>query len=188
MRGTSLEAKVREELMRVHGYYRSLLERGVELEDARYVLPLSTATSFFSASSLESLLYAVLKVRSMAESAAEEIGAEPFHLASSRDPLTGQVTVRAEGIDASGKRVLLVDDIVSTGGTMVGAVKELLGSGAREVVVSCVHGLFVGDAAERLVKAGASAIVSTDTVPTDHSKVSVIGEVARAIRERMEWG
>lgn len=128
------------------------------------------------------------KGRSMAESAAEEIGAEPFHLASSRDPLTGQVTVRAEGIDASGKRVLLVDDIVSTGGTMVGAVKELLGSGAREVVVSCVHGLFVGDAAERLVKAGASAIVSTDTVPTDHSKVSVIGEVARAIRERMEWG
>jgi hypothetical protein len=39
-----------------------------------------------------------------------------------------------------------------------------------------------------LVKAGASAVISTDTVPTDHSKVSVIGEVARAIRERMELG
>ncbi len=63
LRGTNLEAKVKEELTRIHGYYRSLLERGIELEDARYVLPLSTATSFFSASSLESLLYAVLKVR-----------------------------------------------------------------------------------------------------------------------------
>ncbi len=128
------------------------------------------------------------KGRSMAESAAEAIGAEPFHLISSRDPVTGQVTVKAEGVDAAGKRVLLVDDIISTGGTMVGAVRELLTLGAREVVVSCVHGLFVGDAAERLIKAGASALISTDTVPSDHSKVSVIGEVAGAIRERMEFG
>jgi len=128
------------------------------------------------------------KGRSMAESAAEEIGAEPFHLISSRDPVTGQVSVKTEGADAAGKRVLLVDDIVSTGGTMVGAVKELLGLGAREVVVSCVHGLFVGDAAERLVRAGASGVISTDTVPTEHSKVSVISEIARAVRERTEIG
>jgi len=128
------------------------------------------------------------KGRSMAESAAEEIGAEPFHLISSRDPVTGQVTVKAEGVNAAGKRVLLVDDIVSTGGTMVGAVRELLGLGAKEVVVSCVHGLFVGDAAERLLSAGASTVISTDTVPTEHSKVSVVGEIARAIRERTEIG
>jgi ribose-phosphate pyrophosphokinase len=128
------------------------------------------------------------KGRSMAKWAAEEIGAEPFHLISSRDPVTGQVTVKAEGVNAAGKRVLLVDDIVSTGGTMVGAVKELLRLGAKEVVVSCVHGLFVGDAAERLVRAGASAVISTDTVPTEHSKVSVVGEIARAIWERTEIG
>jgi len=128
------------------------------------------------------------KGRSMAMSAAEEISAEPFHLISSRDPVTGQVTVKAEGVNAAGKRVLLVDDIVSTGGTMVGAVRELLGLGAKEVVVSCVHGLFVGDAAERLLRAGASAVISTDTVPTEHSKVSVVGEIARAIWERTEIG
>jgi ribose-phosphate pyrophosphokinase len=128
------------------------------------------------------------KGRFVAESAAEEIGAEPFHLISSRDPVTGQVTVKAEGVNAARKRVLLVDDIVSTGNTMVGAVKELLGLGAKEVVVSCVHGLFVGDAAERLLRAGASAVISTDTVPTEHSKVSVVGEIARAIWERTEIG
>lgn len=123
------------------------------------------------------------KGRSMAESAAEAIGAEPFHLISSRDPLTGKVQVRADGIDARGRRVLLVDDIISTGGTMVEAVRCLLGAGAREVVVSCVHGLFVGDAADRLMGAGASALVSTDTVPSAYSSVSVVGEVARAVRE-----
>ncbi len=128
------------------------------------------------------------KGKSMAESAADEIGAVPFRLISSRDPVTGQVDVRAEGPDAAGKRVLLVDDIVSTGGTMVGAVREMLGLGAEEVVVSCVHGLFVGGAAERLIDAGASAVISTDTVPTDHSRVSVMGEVARAIKERIEGG
>ncbi len=63
VRGTRFETKVREESERIHGYYKDLLKRGVEMEDARYVLPLSTATSFFSASSLESLLYAVLKAR-----------------------------------------------------------------------------------------------------------------------------
>ena len=94
VRGTSLEAKVREELMRVHGYYRSLLERGVELEDARYVLPLSTATSFFSASSLESLLYAVLKVRS-------GIGIVPQELRSYSDRLVSILSDVTPSLTAS---------------------------------------------------------------------------------------
>ncbi|MEM0374713.1 MAG: FAD-dependent thymidylate synthase [Nitrososphaerota archaeon] len=63
VRGTALEGRVRDALLANHAYYRELLGRGIDLEDARYVLPLATATSFFSASSLESVLYAVLKVR-----------------------------------------------------------------------------------------------------------------------------
>jgi hypothetical protein len=39
-----------------------------------------------------------------------------------------------------------------------------------------------------LLGAGASAVISTDTVPTEHSKVSVVGEIARAIWERTEIG
>ncbi|MEM0451222.1 MAG: ribose-phosphate diphosphokinase [Nitrososphaerota archaeon] len=121
------------------------------------------------------------KGRSMAEAAAEEIGAVPFHLVSSRDPMTGKVEVRVDGLDVAGKRVLLIDDIISTGGTMADAVRGLLRSGAREVIVSCVHGLFVGDAVERLLGAGASALISTDTVPSHHSRVSVVSELAKAV-------
>ena len=82
VRGTSIEGRVREELERIHGYYRDLLRRGIELEDARYALPLATATSFFSASSLESLLYAVLKTRKGIGIITEELRAYSDRLTS----------------------------------------------------------------------------------------------------------
>ncbi|MCS7095340.1 MAG: FAD-dependent thymidylate synthase [Thaumarchaeota archaeon] len=63
VRGTAYEGKVISELKRTHEFYTSLVRGGIEIEDARYLLPLATATSFFSASTLESLVYLLRKVR-----------------------------------------------------------------------------------------------------------------------------
>ena len=111
---------------------------------------------------------------------AASIAGKPFdHLDKER---IDSYTVRVEHKDLAVKArsVAIVDDVISTGGTIAMAAKELKGQGARRVVAACVHGLFVGKA-EANLKA-CDDIVSTDTVLSPHSKVSVAPEFAAAIR------
>ncbi|MCS6788033.1 MAG: FAD-dependent thymidylate synthase [Aigarchaeota archaeon] len=63
VRGTGLESEVVRGLRRAFAEYSRLVGEGVAIEDARYVLPLATATSFFSASSFESAVYLIRKAQ-----------------------------------------------------------------------------------------------------------------------------
>lgn len=76
-------------------------------------------------------------------------------------------TVRAEGLmgDVDGRPALIVDDMISTGATIDAAVRLLLDNGARpDVVVAATHGLFVGDAEERLARLPVRRLVVTDSL------------------------
>lgn len=77
-----------------------------------------------------------------------------------------QVSVRSIAGDVRGKRPVVVDDMISTGTTVDAAVAALLAQGCRrEVVVAATHGLFVGDAAERLGRPEVIRVVTTDSLP-----------------------
>ncbi|MFZ5445875.1 MAG: ribose-phosphate diphosphokinase [Myxococcota bacterium] len=81
--------------------------------------------------------------------------------------LSGQ-DVKAQGVvgDVEGKQVVVVDDMISTGGTLVAAVETVLAHGAlAPVTVVASHGLFVGPARERLAKVPLARVVVTDSVP-----------------------
>ncbi len=67
--------------------------------------------------------------------------------------------------EVQGKRCILVDDMISTGGTISEAAKALVENGATEVHVSAAHGVFCGPAKERLDAAPIKSIVVTDTIP-----------------------
>lgn len=67
--------------------------------------------------------------------------------------------------DVQGATVLLFDDLIASGGTMVNAASALLDAGAREVMALAAHGLFVEDAARTLADAPLTRIVVTDSVP-----------------------
>ena len=77
----------------------------------------------------------------------------------------------AEGIRHSvlhggvGRQVVLVDDILDTGGTLVSACEALQRAGGEEIVVMATHGLFTGTAWERLWSLGVTRIYCTDTTP-----------------------
>jgi ribose-phosphate pyrophosphokinase len=92
-------------------------------------------------------------------------------------------TVETEGkvLPVKGRYVAIVDDVVSTGGTMVSAARIVLEQGSRGVVAGCVHGLFVGGAKERL--RAFDEVVATDTVSSDYSVVSVAPEIARGLQK-----
>jgi len=90
------------------------------------------------------------------------------------------VTIEPKALAVKGKSVGIVDDVISTGGTIATAAQELRAQGARRVIAACVHGLFVGKA-EANLKA-CDDVIATDTVLSPHTKVSVAPEFATAIR------
>ncbi len=81
-----------------------------------------------------------------------------------------------------GRNVLLIDDMISTGGTIIKAVKLLRKAGSAKVYVAAVHGVFAGGAG-RKIRSLADELIVSDTIETDFSKISVAKEIAEFLRE-----
>ena len=83
-----------------------------------------------------------------------------------RDPQTGDITVnRITGDCIKGKDVILFDDIISTAGTMMGAIKIGKQNGATGFYIAATHGEFISPAADRLSDPMIKEICVTDTIP-----------------------
>jgi ribose-phosphate pyrophosphokinase len=67
--------------------------------------------------------------------------------------------------EVEGKRALIVDDEINTGGTILNAAEALKGRDVIDVMVACTHPIFSGDAAARFRDAGFAEVVVTDTIP-----------------------
>ena len=109
----------------------------------------------------------------IAKQAQAILGGDVGHLSKTRDRYTGQTVQTAEGLTVKDQSVIILDDIISTGGTIVGAAKILYEQRAKHVLCGCVHGLLIGDAEKRILDAGVEEIVGTDSVPGSVSKVSL---------------
>jgi ribose-phosphate pyrophosphokinase len=89
-----------------------------------------------------------------------------------------EVRISAEGLEVKGRDVIIVDDIISTGGTIKEALKILKKMGVGRVFVGCVHPVLVGDALLKLYRTGAYEVFGTDTIESSISKVSVAEIIA----------
>ena len=103
-------------------------------------------------------------------------------LKKSRNRKTGKVRIQSSKVDVRGRDLIVVDDIISTGGSVVRATQFLKRQKCKRVFVACTHGLFIGDAERKIKKAGVSQIISTNTIPRSTSKVDVSGIIAESIR------
>jgi ribose-phosphate pyrophosphokinase len=92
-----------------------------------------------------------------------------------------EVSVDLGATAVADRDVVLVDDIVATGGTMSEAVGVLDDRDAARVYVACIHPLLAGSAYTRLVRAGVEAVYGTDTIERPVSAVSVAPAVAAAL-------
>ncbi|MDR0492381.1 MAG: ribose-phosphate diphosphokinase [Nitrososphaerota archaeon] len=118
----------------------------------------------------------------IAQQAQSVLGGDAGHLNKTRDRHTGQTVQTAEGLNVKNKTVIILDDIISTGGTIVGATKILREQGAAHIFCGCVHGLLIGDAQKRILDAGVEEIVSTDSVPGPASKVSLSPLISQVLK------
>jgi len=116
---------------------------------------------------------------------AEELGVD-FGVLEKRRITAEQVTIEAKGVNVKERDVVIVDDIISTGGTIEAAVKALGNLGARNIIVTCAHPLLVGNALPRLLKLNIVDLIGTDTVLSPISKVSVAPVLVEALKKDLK--
>jgi len=113
--------------------------------------------------------------RHIAESVADLLGAEWDYLEKHR--IDGEhVEIAPATASVEGRRVAIVDDIISTGGTIATATSHLKEKGARKVYAICTHGLFIGNAREKLTVC--DIVASSDSIETDFSRFSAAPALA----------
>jgi len=93
-----------------------------------------------------------------------------------------KVKIETRTARLDGRDVVLVDDIISTGGTIAEAARALRDQGTGKIIVACTHPVLVQGALPKLHQAGVYAVVATDTVPSPISYVTVAPLIANAIR------
>ena len=89
--------------------------------------------------------------------------------------------------DVKGRDVILIDDIIDTGGSITKAGELIMENGASSVRAFCTHPIFSGDAIEKIEKSPFTEVVVTDTIPIrkECSKIKVLttaGLFAEVIR------
>ena len=118
----------------------------------------------------------------IAQQAQQVLQGEVGYLQKQRDRYTGQTSQTGAHLNVKGQTVIIFDDIISTGGTIVGAAKILKEQGAARIYTACVHGLLIGDAEKRILDAGVEEIVATDSVPSKNSKVSLAPLISQELK------
>ncbi len=89
----------------------------------------------------------------------------PLAIIAKHRPTPDRVEVVEMVGDVQGRPAILLDDMISTGDTMVEAAQELRLRGATQVYACATHGLFAGDALETLAHAPVERWVVTNTIP-----------------------
>jgi len=112
---------------------------------------------------------------------AKELGSKYITLEKKRDRKTGKVQIKTKNVDVAGRDLILVDDMISTGGSIVKATQFLKKQKCQRVYVACTHALLMNDAEKKIKKAGVTKIVSTNTIPNKTSLVDVSNVIAKAI-------
>jgi ribose-phosphate pyrophosphokinase len=106
-------------------------------------------------------------------------------LKKSRHRMTGHVTVEENlDIDISKRDAIVIDDIISSGGSLIKAAEVLNKKGVGKIYAMCAHGLLINDAAQKIKSAGVEDIVSTNSVPSQYSKVDLSPELVLALKSR----
>ncbi len=83
--------------------------------------------------------------------------------------------------DVSGKSILIVDDMISTGTTLLKAAVLLQKQGAKEIYCIATHGLFVGNAKQKLKQSGIKRIIVSNTLPVKATKQITVVRIGKIL-------
>ena len=114
----------------------------------------------------------------------EIIQREVTFLKKTRDRLTGMVSIEdVLDFKVKDKDVILVDGMISTGNSIIKACEVLIKNGAERIFVICSHALLLDKALDKIIQAGATEIISTNSIPNSCSKVDLSKIISEVISE-----
>ncbi len=93
--------------------------------------------------------------------------------------------------EVSGDTAIIIDDVISTGGTIIESANSLKKKGVKKIIVCATHGVFAGDAIKNLDASPVDKIFVTDSIKNDHKSkkietVSVSGIIADCLKEELQ--
>lgn len=100
---------------------------------------------------------------------AEKLNA-PLAIIDKRRPRANVAEIMNLIGDVRNKKVILVDDLIDTAGTLVQGAQALIDNGAKEVYACATHGVLSGPAIERIENSPIKELVITDTIPLSEEK------------------
>jgi len=112
-----------------------------------------------------------------ASEVAEIVGGESYSLKKKRDRTTGAIKTFGDVTVLEGRDVIIVDDVISTGGTVVAATRKI--ERAHRIFVAVVHGIFM----KGTDMFSGATMVTTNTVENPFSRVDVSAAIAHAIEQ-----
>ena len=129
---------------------------------------------YFKSKEIEDLTVVAPDVGNMKKAAiyASELGAELAIIHKRR--ISGSEVECDEIIgDVEGRNIVMCDDMISTAGTLCGAAKILKDRGAKKIYAGATHGVFAGQAIERVEAAPFEEVIVTDTIPLNDGAKSI---------------
>ena len=123
--------------------------------------------------------------KSNAEKFAKLLNADVMALNKQRNRKTGKLVIKSTPpIFLKESDLILFDDMVSTGGSILKAIKFLKKENFRNMYVVCTHPVFVGDSERKIKNAGVLKIIGTNSIEGKFSKVDLSGIISKTI---MNW-
>ena len=114
---------------------------------------------------------------------ADKFGSGFIALKKQRDRKSGKIQIKTGVLDeVIGRDLILVDDMISTGESIIKATEFLRKQKCNRVFVTCTHALLMNNAEKKIKKAGVAKIISTNTIPGNSSLVDVSSTIAKAIK------
>jgi ribose-phosphate pyrophosphokinase len=107
----------------------------------------------------------VKRAQQFRQALARRLGREPGSAFLEKYRSAGIVSGEAVVGEVSGRIAIIIDDLISTGGTILRAAKACRARGATHVYAAATHGLFVGEAARLVADSSVDQLVVTDTIP-----------------------
>ncbi|MGE9810949.1 ribose-phosphate diphosphokinase [Ferroplasma acidiphilum] len=112
-----------------------------------------------------------------------KLGIPAYYIDKKRiDSTTVKMTLPEE--DYKDKNILILDDIISTGGTIIKAAGMLKDKGARNIYACAIHGVFANNSNEKIERY-VNELTVTDTIETKYSNITISGEIAESLKDKI---
>jgi ribose-phosphate pyrophosphokinase len=95
----------------------------------------------------------------------------PLAIVAKRRPEPNKVDIVEIVGDVAGRKAIMIDDMIDTGGSVIQGAEALLKRGATDVIASCTHAVFSGNASQRMQDSVISKVIVMDTIPIPSEKL-----------------